>query len=57
MVSQKQIEDAKSDIAHRCDGPVTDFVMVSRAVALAADGKHDREAVANALYELLGLEE
>jgi hypothetical protein len=48
----REIEAVKSEIAHRCDGPLTAFVLISRAMELAAKGK-DTDLVSNAVYELL----
>jgi hypothetical protein len=42
-----EIENAKAIITHGCDGPVTPFVLVSRAVKIGT------EAAANALFEEL----
>ncbi len=47
-----QIEALREEIAHTTDGPVTDFVLVSRACELAARGANP-EACANALHEEL----
>lgn len=46
--------EAERRISHLCDGPITVFVMISRAVELAAKYPADRETIANALYDLLG---
>jgi hypothetical protein len=43
----------RAQIAHGCDGPLTAFVLISRATDLAANPDSDREKVANALYEEL----
>jgi hypothetical protein len=47
-----QIAAIREEIAHTTDGPVTDFVLVSRACELAARGANP-EACANALHEEL----
>jgi hypothetical protein len=44
--------DARDLIAHGCDGPVTRFVAINRALELAALGAN-QDALANALHELL----
>lgn len=47
--SDAAIAAARADIAHRCDGPITAFVLIGRALdAVNAGG--DRGAMANALY-------
>ena len=51
------MNEIKNAISHICDGPVTDYVMIARAVRLAAEGKHDADTIAEALYELLGLDD
>lgn len=48
-----QISKVKHSIKHRCDGPVTCFVLISRAAKLAAKGEFTAEAVANGLSECL----
>jgi hypothetical protein len=45
-----QIQAARNDIAHRCDGPITGFVLICRALEAAAAGTHDPESMANALH-------
>lgn len=45
--------EALDAILHRTDGPVTPFVALSRALDLAAEGKLDRYAIANALDGVL----
>lgn len=47
-----QIAAAYEDITDRTDGPLTGFVLMSRACDLVAKG-HNPEAVANALHEAL----
>lgn len=47
-----QIAAAYEDITHRTDGPLTGFVLMSRACDLVAKGRNP-EAVANALHEAL----
>jgi hypothetical protein len=43
----------RSEIAHRCDGPITPFVLIARACDGAAAKPSDATALANALYEEL----
>lgn len=50
---QIRIERALRDIEHRCDGPLTPFVLISRACRLAASGEHEPCNVADALYAAL----
>lgn len=47
------IARAKREIDHGCDGPLTAFVLISRAARLAERRKYDSEAIANALLESL----
>lgn len=47
------IKNAKEELSHGCDGPITDFVLISRACRLAASGKFGAPEVANALDEVL----
>jgi hypothetical protein len=51
--SYRAIDAAMSDINHKCDGPVTHFVAICRAMDLAAAGKHNPADLAEALYMLL----
>ncbi len=48
------MENIISDIIHRTDGPVTQFVAISRAMELAANKTYPAEDIANALNECLG---
>jgi hypothetical protein len=48
-----QIGKVMHEISHGCDGPVTCFVLISRATELAASGRFSAEAVANGLSEAL----
>src|SRR5690242_6279300 len=43
----------KKEIAHQTDGPVTDFVAISRAIELAYNQKAQPSEIANALSEVL----
>jgi hypothetical protein len=45
--------DARETIAHICDGPLTPFVLISRAVELAGGKQSPDDPVANALYDAL----
>lgn len=47
------IQDIISDITHGCDGPVTKFVIVARAMDLVAKQPELAENAANAVYELV----
>ena len=53
MDNQSATEQAKSYIANRCDGPITSFVMVSRAMEPHMRRKYTASELANALHELL----
>jgi len=44
----KAIRDAELYIGHTCDGPITPFVLISRAIDY-----EDKEASKDALYNLL----
>ena len=50
MPHYSNIHSIKQHLNHRCDGPVTTFVLISRAME-AVKGGGDPEEVANALYE------
>lgn len=47
------LADAKHALDHGTDGPITAFVLISRATTLAAAHPAHAEVVANALYECL----
>lgn len=49
------IAEAKAAIGHRCDGPLTMFVLIARATEFAAKDKRElaHRAAAEALTELL----
>ena len=47
------ILEAKDVLNHICDGPITQFVLISRAMATRVQCKYSASVVANALYELL----
>lgn len=46
---QKRIDAALDLLTHGCDGPVTRFVVISRALELASVGAYCTDAIANAL--------
>ena len=46
----KTIGQIRIDISHGCDGPITAFVLISRATEIK---DADPETIANALYEEL----
>lgn len=50
MTTDSEIGAARADIEHGCDGPITDFVMIGRAMRLAANAAHSTEALSNALW-------
>lgn len=45
----RSVSEARAQIAHTCDGPVTSFVLISRAVELAAKGTFQPDVIAEAL--------
>ena len=47
------IGKAKHELCHGCDGPITDFVLISRAIRLGFQRKYSEEIVSNALIEAL----
>lgn len=47
------ISEVIKKLIHGYDGPVTDFVIISRGCQLLADGKFSSEIVANAIKEAL----
>lgn len=47
------IGSAMSELMHGCDGPLTDFVIISRGCELLEKGKFSAEIVANAITEAL----
>ena len=47
------IEKAKSELTHGCDGPITDFVIISRGCFLLEKGKFSADIVSNAIAEAL----
>ena len=49
----KCIEEAKSELTHGCDGPITDFVIISRGCRLLEAGKFNSVTVSNAIAETL----
>lgn len=51
-VRKAGISEIRDDISHATDGPVTDFVLISRAMDAVQAGA-DPEDAANALYEEL----
>jgi hypothetical protein len=48
-----EIAEAKRELNHSCDGPVTAFVLIARATRYAAAHPELEFAAANALSELL----
>lgn len=44
---------AKHELCHGCDGPITDFVLISRAVRLGFAQKYSEEIISNALIEAM----
>jgi len=53
MENEEDIQRVKNEISHLCDGPVTAFVLMSRACKLAEKGTFDSEVVANGLHAAL----
>lgn len=55
MYEYSEIEKKRAEIAHRCDGPITPFVLIARAIGAAGTCKTNDSAdvTANALYEEL----
>lgn len=47
------INKAKMELESHSDGPLTDFVFISRAMRMAARNKYSPEILANALQEVL----
>lgn len=52
-VFNRSVGQASCAISHNTDGPVTDFVMISRAVELAAKGVFQPDVLAEALHNEL----
>lgn len=50
--NEKDLHEAVANLIHRCDGPVTAFVILSRATAEVAGGGNER-LYADAAYEAL----
>lgn len=46
-------EKAKDEMTHKCDGPITDFVIISRGCDLLAKGQFGSKEIANAIAETL----
>lgn len=46
-----EINEAFEDLIYPHDGPVTNFVILSRATRFAHEKKHTPEALANAAYQ------
>ena len=46
-----RIETTKNELSHCCDGPITAFVLIGRAIDHA--NETNKDIVAEALYELL----
>ena len=53
VATELEIAEARKLLERSDDGPITSFVLCARACRLSAGGKHDPEAVANALFEAL----
>lgn len=51
--TEEQIRRAYEDITHGCDGPITTFVLIGRAIELASKKSHNNDALANALVQAL----
>lgn len=49
----RPIEKIRLEIAHGCDGPITPFVLIERAMRLADKRELGYAVIANALYEEL----
>jgi len=47
------VDIAKKELTHGCDGPLTDFVIISRGCSLLEQGKFNAVIVANAITEAL----
>lgn len=47
------IRMARETLEYEGEGPVTAFVLMSRAITLSEDGPYTAEAIANALFEVL----
>ena len=50
---RKIIENIKSDLTHQCDGPVTKYVVISRAIELVGNSLYDPKFITDALDEVL----
>lgn len=46
-----KVETVKNELGHHCDGPITAFVLIGRAIDHT--NETNKEVVAEALYELL----
>lgn len=46
-----KVKTVKDELAHHCDGPITAFVLICRAINHA--NETNKDIVAEALYELL----
>ncbi len=44
------------ELTHGHDGPVTEFVVMSRALRLAAEGEADPRDIENIVFEILDLD-
>ena len=47
------INKAKKELTHGCDGPITDFVIISRGCFLLEKSKFNATIVSNAIAEAL----
>lgn len=59
-ITSEQIATAYREISHRCDGPVTKFVLIARATRYVAQfpelERAAAEALAQALEQIHGIE-
>jgi hypothetical protein len=53
--SQEEIDVAVEDLLWPHDGPVTYWVVLSRAMKLSAKGKYSPEILSNAVYEIVNI--
>lgn len=52
-ISVENIEEAIDHLSYEHDGPITDFVILTRAMNAAATKLFPPDVLANAVYELL----
>lgn len=53
MPCVKCVNSAKDELTHGCDGPITDFVIISRGCILLEKSKFNAKIVSNAIAESL----